>query len=24
VVYQPEAANGAPPIEVWRYEKRLW
>ena len=24
VVYQPEAADGAPPIEVWRYEKRLW
>jgi ribosomal protein S18 acetylase RimI-like enzyme len=23
VVYQPEAANGAPPLEVWRYEKRL-
>jgi ribosomal protein S18 acetylase RimI-like enzyme len=22
-VYQPEAAYGAPPIEVWRYEKRL-
>jgi ribosomal protein S18 acetylase RimI-like enzyme len=23
VVYQPEAADGAPPLEVWRYEKRL-
>ena len=23
VVYQPDAANGAPPLEVWRYEKRL-
>ena len=23
VVYQPEAAHGAPPLEVWRYEKRL-
>jgi len=23
IVYQPEAANGAPPLEVWRYEKRL-
>ena len=23
VAYQPDAANGAPPLEVWRYEKRL-
>ena len=23
VVYQPDAANGAPALEVWRYEKRL-
>ena len=23
VVYQPDAADGAPPLEVWRYEKRL-
>jgi ribosomal protein S18 acetylase RimI-like enzyme len=23
VVYQPDAAHGAPPLEVWRYEKRL-
>ena len=23
VTYQPDAANGAPPLEVWRYEKRL-
>jgi ribosomal protein S18 acetylase RimI-like enzyme len=23
VVYQPDAANGAPPLEVWRYEKDL-
>ena len=23
VVYQPDAANGAPPLEVWRYEKGL-
>jgi ribosomal protein S18 acetylase RimI-like enzyme len=22
-VYQPDAAHGAPPLEVWRYEKRL-
>ena len=23
VVYQPDAADGAPPLEVWRYEKGL-
>jgi GNAT superfamily N-acetyltransferase len=23
VAYQPEAAHGAPPLEVWRYEKDL-
>ena len=23
VTYQPDAADGAPPLEVWRYEKRL-
>ena len=23
VTYQPDAANGAPALEVWRYEKRL-
>lgn len=23
VVYQPDAANGVPALEVWRYEKRL-
>jgi ribosomal protein S18 acetylase RimI-like enzyme len=23
VAYQPDAAHGAPPLEVWRYEKRL-
>jgi ribosomal protein S18 acetylase RimI-like enzyme len=23
VVSQPDAANGAPPFDVWRYEKRL-
>lgn len=23
VVYQPDAANGTRPLEVWRYEKRL-
>ena len=23
VVYQPDAAHGAPPLEVWRYEKDL-
>ena len=23
VVYQPDAANGMPPLEVWRYEKDL-
>ena len=23
VTYQPDAADGAPPLEVWAYEKRL-
>ena len=23
VSYQPDASNGSPPIDVWRYEKRL-